>query len=360
MTTQATQTRQIDQTKLEQLAGQLVVDKGAAMNALLIHLGDRLGLWAAMADLGPTTPAQLAEATGTHPRMLREWLSAQVASGYVAYDAGRETFELPAEQAMLLADDDSPAAMAGAFQVLASVYQDIEKALGALRTGRGLGWGDHHHDLFEGVERFFAPKYRTDLLSTWLPALDGVQARLETGGTVADVGCGHGASALVLAEAHPGITVVGYDNHGPSIETATCRAKERGLEDRVRFEVASAQDFPGRGFDLVAFFDSLHDMADPLGAAIHAREALAPGGTVMVVEPRASDRLEDNLNPVSRLFYAASTLICTPGSLADDGVALGAQAGEARMREVFTEAGFRRFRRATETPVNAVYEAQLD
>jgi SAM-dependent methyltransferase len=353
-------TRPIDEAKVEVFAGQLVQDLGAAMNSVLVHIGDRLGLWTALAELGPCTPDSLAEETSTNPRMVREWLSAQTASGYVIYDPDTGTFTLPAEHAFVLADEDSPAAMTGGFQVLAAIGDRIDKAVQAVRTGKGLGWADHHPGLFDGVERFFRPAYRTQLITTWIPALHGIADRLAAGGRVADVGCGHGASTIILAEAYPHATVVGFDAHAPSIETARKRAAHAGVNDRVTFEVANAQEIPGDGYDLVMFCDCLHDMGDPLGATRHAAQVLAPGGSVMLVEPFANDRLEDNLNPVGRVYYAASTLVCTPCSLADDGPGLGAQAGEARLRAILRQAGFATFRRAAETPFNIVYEARLE
>jgi len=353
-------TQPIDEAKVEAFAGQLVQDLGAAMNSVLVHIGDRLGLWRALAALGPSTPASLAEETSTHPRMVREWLSAQAASGYLTYDPDTGAFTLPPEHAFVLADEDSPAAMAGGFQVLAAVGAEIDRAVQAMRTGKGLGWADHQAGLFEGVERFFRPAYRTQLTTTWIPALRGIADRLAAGGRVADVGCGHGASSIIVAEAYPQATVAGFDAHAPSVETARKRAAEAGVDDRVTFEVANARELPGGGYDLVMFCDCLHDMGDPLGAARRAAQVLAPGGSVMLVEPFANDRLEDNLNPVGRVYYAGSTLVCTPCSLADDGPGLGAQAGEARLRAIVREAGFTTFHRATETPFNIVYEARPD
>jgi SAM-dependent methyltransferase len=358
MTTETTQT--ITEAKVEAFAGRLIEDVGAAMNSLLVHIGDRLGLWSALAALGPTTPTSLAEETSTNPRMVREWLSAQTASGYLTYDPDTGTFTLPPEHAFVLADENSPAAMAGGFQVLAAIGAEIDRAVEAVRTGKGLGWADHHPGLFEGVERFFRPAYRTQLTTTWIPALDGIADRLAAGGRVADVGCGHGASAIVVAEAYPQATVLAFDAHEPSIEIARERAADAGVGGRVTFGVAKARELPGDGFDLVMFCDCLHDMDDPLGAARRAAQVLAPGGSVMLVEPFANDRLEDNLNPVGRMYYAGSTLICTPCSLADDGPGLGAQAGEARLRAILQEAGFTTLRRAAETPFNIVYEARLD
>jgi len=303
------------------------------------------------------TPEELARRTGCNARLLREWLSAQAASGYVEHEAGR--FRLPPEQALALADEDSPVYVAGGAMVLASLYMDKDKLVAAMRGNGALSWADHHPCLFKGTERFFRPGYRANLVSNWLPALDGVVQRLEQGAKVADIGCGHGASTIVLAQAYPNSSFYGFDFHEPSIEQARQRAAAAGVEKRTSFAKASAKEFPGQDFDLVCFFDCLHDMGDPVGAARRAHAALKPGGTVLLVEPFANDDLEQNLNPVGRLFYAASTCVCTPNSLSQEvGLGLGAQAGEKRLRHVFMEAGFRQFRRATETPFNLVLEAR--
>jgi SAM-dependent methyltransferase len=311
-----------------------------------------------MADGEPVTPAELARRTGTSERYVREWLSNQAAGGYVEYDARTATFTLPPEQALALATEDSPASVQGAFQNMGAFAAARPRIAQRFRTGDGLPWGEHDHDLFAGTERFFRPGYAAHLVGEWIPALDGVEEKLERGARVADVGCGHGASTVLLAKAYPRCRLVGYDSHPASIDAARASAERAGVADRVRFEVANAVSFPGTGFDLVAHFDSLHDMADPVGAARRVRQALAPGGTWMLVEPYAGDRLEENLNPVGRLYYAASTLVCVPNSLAGHGPALGAQAGEARLREVVEQAGFRSFRRATRTPFNLVLEAR--
>lgn len=347
----------MDEAKLNDFMGRLVADMGGAALMANVILGEELGLYRAMADGAPVTPEQLSERTGCHPRLLREWLSAQAASGYVEHEAGQ--FRLPPEQAMALADEDSPVYVAGGAVVLASMYLDKDKIAAAMRGDGGLSWGDHHPCLFSGTERFFRPGYRAHLVSEWLPALEGVTAQLEAGAKVADVGCGHGASSVILAQAFPRSTIHGFDFHGASIEQARQRAAQAGVADRAVFTQASAADFPGSDFDLVCFFDCLHDMGDPVGAARRAHAALKPGGTVLLVEPFANDRLEDNLNPVGRLFYAASTCICTPNSLSQEvGLGLGAQAGEKRLRDVFTKAGFAHFRRATETPFNLILEAR--
>ena len=353
----ATQT--IDDAKLEQFVGQLVGELGATLNAALVVIGDELGLYRALDGAGALSSAELAERTGTSERYVREWLNAQAAGGYVAYDAETGLYTLPPEQAFVLARDDSPAAFAGAFQLVTSAMHDRPRITEAFRTGEGVGWHEHHHGLFEGTERFFRPGYNANLVSQWIPALDGVEAKLHAGARVADIGCGHGASTILMAQAYPASTFVGYDYHRDSIETARIRARAAGVADRVRFEVAAAADYPGTDFDLVACFDSLHDMGDPVGAARHILASLAPDGTWMIVEPFAGDRIEDNLHPVGRLYYAASTLLCTPASLSQEGrAALGAQAGQARIGEVVSNAGFGRFRRAAETPVNLIFEAR--
>jgi SAM-dependent methyltransferase len=350
--------RQVDPVKLEAFMGKVLSELGAAASAVLVRIGDELGLYRAMADGEPVTPAELAGRTGTHERYVREWLSNQAAGGYVEYDPGSGTFTLPPEQALALATEDSPASIQGAFQAGGAFAAATSRIAERFRTGDGLAWGEHHHDLFAGTERFFRPGYAAHLVDDWIPALDGVEEKLERGAKVADVGCGHGASTVLLAKAYPGCHLVGYDTHPASIDAARRNAERAGVADRVRFEVANAVSFPGTGFDLVAHFDSLHDMADPVGAARRVRKALAPGGTWMVVEPFAGDRLEENLNPIGRLYYAASTLVCVPNSLAGSGPALGAQAGEARLRDVVEQAGFKSFRRATQTPFNLVLEAR--
>jgi SAM-dependent methyltransferase len=336
-----------------------VGDLGAALSAALVVIGDRLGLYRAMRGGEPVSAEQLAERTGTDPRYVREWLSNQAAGGYVTYDPDGEEFFLSPEQSFALAQEGSPAFIPGAFQVATAAIKDEEKIERAFHSGDGVGWHEHHDDLFAGTERFFRPGYAANLVSSWIPALDGVQAKLQRGGRVADVGCGHGASTILMAQAFPNSEFIGFDYHGPSIEHAHQAAVEAGLDDRVRFEVASAKEYPGGPYELVAMFDCLHDMGDPVGAAAHVRDTLAPDGTWLIVEPHAGDRLQDNMNPVGRVFYGASTLICTPASRDQEvGLALGAQAGEARLRAVVTAGGFTRFRRATETPFNIVLEAR--
>jgi SAM-dependent methyltransferase len=349
----------IDQTKLEEFTGRFAVDFGAALHAATVVVGDKLGLYKALWRRGPATPAEVAEAAGCDERYVREWLAAQHVSGYCEYDHSTGRFWLTEEQAACLADDDSPALLVGAMTIAASVVKDEDTLREALRTGRGVGWHEHHHDLFDGTERLFRPGYVANLTSSWLPALDGVEDKLRAGATVADVGCGYGASTLLLAEAFPASTFVGFDYHEASIEAARKRAAAAGLADRVRFEVASAADYPGEGYDLVCIFDALHDMGDPVGAARHIRRSLAGDGTFLLVEPMAGERIEDNVNPVGRIFYSASTFICTPASKAQDvGLALGAQVPDSTWRELLAEAGFTRFRRATETPFNRVFEVR--
>ncbi|WP_231731778.1 class I SAM-dependent methyltransferase [Sphingomonas sp. CCH5-D11] len=355
---QATPTS-INETRLNALMNQLVMDAAATATAPLVLLGDRLGLYKAMAGAGPITSAELADRTGTHERYVREWLSAQAAAGYVDFDAASERFTLTPEQAMAFADEHGPAFFVGAFETMGSVFLDREKIEQAFRTGKGVGWHEHDSSLFCGVERFFRSGYTAHLVQDWLPALDGVTDKLRAGARVADIGCGHGASTILMAQAFPQSQITGFDYHQESITQARATAARSGLDGRARFETATAKDFPGDGYDLVTIFDALHDMGDPVGAARHVREALAPDGAWMIVEPLAGDNLAANLNPVGRLYYAASTMICTPGSLAQEvGLGLGAQAGEARLRDVLQKAGFTRVRRATETPFNMVLEAR--
>jgi SAM-dependent methyltransferase len=348
----------LDQSRLEELLGRFVNDFGATGFAATVVIGDRLGLYRALAT-GPATATELADRTGTHPRYVAEWLAAQAASGYVSYDPDAGRFWLSEEQAFALAHEDGPMYLPGAFQVMVAAVKDEPKVTQAFRSGTGVGWHEHDPDLFAGTERFFRPGYAANLVASWIPALDGVQAKLERGARVADVGCGHGASTIIMAQAYPNSTFVGFDYHQPSIERAQKAAATAGVADRCRFQVASAHAYPGAGYDLVAVFDALHDMGDPVGTAAHICKTLAPDGTFLLVEPYAGDRLEDNLNPVGRAFYAASTLLCVPHSLSEEpGAALGAQAGERRLREVATAAGFGRFRRAAETPFNLVFEAR--
>ncbi|HEX7438386.1 MAG TPA: class I SAM-dependent methyltransferase [Caldimonas sp.] len=348
----------LDEAKLNAFMGNFVHDFGAALHAATIVVGDQLGLYKELAK-GPSSVEDLARATETDARYLREWLSAQAASGYVEYDPATDRFSMTEEQAFALAEEGSPAFIPGAFQIVVAQFKAIPKIAKVMRTGLGLGWHEHDTALFNGTERFFRPGYLANLVSQWLPALDGVDDRLRAGARVADVGCGHGASTLIMAQAYPESHFVGFDYHAPSIEHARRAAHEAGVASRVRFEVASAKTFPGTDYDLVAVFDCLHDMGDPVGAAEHVRRSLRPDGAWLIVEPFANERLEDNLNPVGRIFYAASTFICTPASRSQEvGLCLGAQAGEARIRDVVAKGGFSRFRRAHQTPFNLIYEAR--
>ena len=346
----------LDMSKLEPLLGTMVNELGAAANAALVFIGGKLGLFDALAER-PVTSAELAAKTDTNERLVREWLASQAASGYVTYDGKTGKFSLSPEQAAVLADEDSTVFMRGGFLSLAAVFADEAKLTTAFRTGRGLGWGEHCNCLFCGVERFFRPGYKANLIDAWLPSLDGVVEKLQRGAKVADVGCGHGASTILMAEAFPNSEFVGIDFHGASIECAQQKAKHL---KNARFQAARAQDYAEDAFDLVAMFDALHDMGDPVGAARHARQTLKPDGTLMLVEPMAGDTLDQNLNPVGRVFYAFSTAICVPTSLNQEvAAALGAQAGEKRLTQVLREGGFSRFRRSAETPFNMVLEARL-
>jgi len=351
--------RPVDPQKLEQFVFRAVDEVGATLNTALVVMGDRLGLYRALAGAGPLTPAELAARTGTAERYVREWLNAQAAGGYVEYHPEEAAYSLAPEQAAALCDEDSPAFLPGLFQNALGSVVDSPLVTEAARTGAGVGWHEHNGDVHHGCERLFRPGYKANLVSAWLPALDGVTAKLERGARVADVGCGHGASTVLMAEAFPASTFTGSDYHADSIETARRRAAEAGLAERIRFEVAAADGFTGDGLDLVTMFDCLHDLGDPVGAARRVREALAPDGTWMIVEPAAGDRVQDNFNPVGRAYYGFSTLLCTPASLSQDvGLALGAQAGPAKTRAVAEDAGFTRFRSAAETPLNVVYEAR--
>ena len=349
----------IDEGKLEAFMGQAVTDVGAVISAPLVILGEKLGLYKAMAGAGPLTSQEVAERSGTAERYVREWLRNQAAGGYVTYEPDSDCYTLPDEQALALADEESPFYILGIYDSIASLYADEDKILEAFRSGEGMGWHEHDQRLFRGTERFFRPGYRGHLVGAWIPALEGVQEKLERGATVADVGCGHGASTIIMAEAFPNSEFFGFDYHQASIERAREAAAAAGVADRISFSVASAKDYSGSDYDLVCVFDCLHDMGDPVGASAHVLETLDADGTWMIVEPFANDRVEDNLNPVGRVFYGASTTICTPASLAQEvGLALGAQAGEARLSEVLREGGFTRVRRATETPFNLILEAK--
>ncbi|TME21312.1 MAG: methyltransferase domain-containing protein [Chloroflexi bacterium] len=355
----AVQTPAINMDKLNAFMGQVVGELGATVNAGLIVLGDRLGLYKAMAESGPITSAELAEKTGTAERYVREWLNAQAAGGFVEYTPETQRYLLPPEQAMALANEESPAFVCGAFELATASLKSESQIESAFRSGAGFGWHQHDLGVSTGCERFFRPGYNANLVSSWLPALEGVEAKLGVGAKVADVGCGLGASTRLMAQAYPRSRFTGFDYHPESIELARQKAKDAGLQDRATFQVAKAAAFPGSGYDLIAMFDCLHDMGDPVGAARHVRQALAADGTWLIVEPIAGDRVEQNLNPVGRAYYAFSTFLCTPNSLSQDvGLALGAQAGEARIKDVATAGGFTRFRRVAETPFNVVYEVR--
>jgi SAM-dependent methyltransferase len=350
----------VNPDKLNTFMGKMLGDVGAAMNASLMLIGDKLGLYKTLAAKGPMSSSELAQATGTSERYVREWLAAQAASGYVEYDAAAGKFSMTPEQTMVFGDEDSPVFMGAIGSLVSATFLDEPKVFDAFKTGKGVGWNQRSECLFCGTARFFRTGYKHYLVQEWLPALEGVVDKLKRGAKVADVGCGHGVSTRLMAEAFPNSRFLGFDPHPGSIEAARQAAREAGLGDRVRFEVQSAKTYPAQDYDLVCFFDCLHDMGDPVGALKHVRETMAADGTCMLVEPFAGDRLEDNLNPVGRIFYAASTVVCTPASLDQEvGLALGAQAGEARLREVARQAGLARFRRATETPFNLILEARV-
>ncbi len=357
MTQQQTQAA-IDEARLHEFVGKMLGDLGAAVTAPLIIVGDKLGLYKAIAEAGSVTSEELAGQTGTAERYVREWLAAQAASGYVQYDEQTERFFMTPEQIMVFANEESPVFLTGGFLSIRSLFVDEPKLSEAFKSGDGIGWGDHDACLFCGVEKFFKPTYQASLIDEWIPALGDVEQKLERGAKVSDVGCGHGASTILMAQAYPNSQFIGYDLHEPSIEQARDAARNAGLGN-VTFAVATAQDYPGSDFDLVTFFDCLHDMGDPVGAASHVRETLHANGTWMVVEPIAGDSMKENLNPIGRVYYGFSTAVCTPTSLSQDvGLALGAQAGEARLREVIEAGGFTRTRRAAETPFNMVLEAR--
>ncbi len=348
----------VDMDKLNAFVGRFVGDLGAAVHAGMVVIGDRLGLYRALAD-GPMTSAELAARTTTDERYVREWLASQAAGGYVTYDETKDKFSLTEEQAFALADEDSPAYLPGAFELALGSLAAVPRIVESFRSGAGMGWHEHDQGVFHGCEKFFRPGYAANLVSSWLPALEDVQRKLEAGARVADVGCGNGASTILMAKAFSKSHVFGFDYHDQSIATAQESAKRQGIADRVTFEMAKAKEYPGKDYDFVAVFDCLHDMGDPVGAAAHVLQSLRKDGTWMIVEPFAKDELKDNLNPVGRVYYGFSTLLCTPCSRSQEvGLCLGAQAGEARIREVVTSAGFSRFRRAAETPFNIVYEAR--
>jgi ubiquinone/menaquinone biosynthesis C-methylase UbiE len=347
-----------DMDKLHAFLGHFVSDLGAAVHTGMVVIGEKLGLYKALAD-GPMTSAELAAKTSTDERYIREWLASQAAGGYVTYDEKSDKFSLNAEQAFTLANEDSPAYLPGAFELALGSLASVPRIADCFRTGAGMGWGEHADGVYHGCEKFFRPGYAANLVSTWIPSLNGVKEKLEAGARVADIGCGKGASTRLMAKAFPKSKFFGFDYHDKSIEAARESAAREGLNDRVTFNVSRAKDFPGEGYDFVTVFDCLHDMGDPVGAARHVHQALAKNGTWMIVEPYANNELKDNLNPVGRVYYAFSTLLCTPCSRSQEvGLCLGAQAGEDRIRDVIDTAGFSSFRRATETPFNIVYEAQ--
>lgn len=348
----------VNEQKLNEVVEKAISDLAAGYGGVMVALGDKLGLYRAMAGQGPLSSTEVAKLAGCAERYVREWLNSQAAAGYVVYHPSSETYELTPEQAMVLANEDSPLFLPPAWEVPASMWFDEEKTIEAFRTGRGIGWDEHNPRLYRGVAAFYRNAYQGQLVSDWLPALENGTEKLNAGAKIADVGCGHGHSTIIMAEAFPGSRFWGFDIHPDSIEAARANAKKRGVGDCVTFEVADAKNYPAQGFDLICFFDCLHDMGDPVGAARHAREALSPNGSIMLVEPYANDRVEDNLNPIGRLYYSASTTLCCAHSLAEEGMALGAQAGEKKLTKVLKEAGFRTIRAAKKTPFNLIVEAQ--
>jgi SAM-dependent methyltransferase len=359
MSTTVPSVRPVDPDKLHQLLHQAVADMGAAAHSALILIGDRLGLYRAMGDCAPVTAAELARRTKTNERYVREWLNANAAGHYIEYDPSTDTYSMTPEQSFALAQDDTAVHLPGFYHMLASIMKDEEKLTDMFRTGKGFGWHEHEKGLFEGCERFFRPGYLANLTTSWIPALEGVEEKLKAGARVADIGCGHGASTLLMAKTYPNSEFFGFDYHDKSIEQAGEKAKAAGFADRVHFDVAPAKSFPGKDYDFVACFDCLHDMGDPAGAASHVRQSLARDGVWMIVEPIAGDDIASNLNPIGRIYYSASTVCCVPASRSQEvGLGLGAQAGEKRIRDVVMQGGFTRFRRASETPFNMVFEAR--
>jgi SAM-dependent methyltransferase len=348
----------VNEQKLNELVEKAVSDLAAGYGGVMVALGDKLGLYRAMAGQGPLSSTEVAKLAGCAERYVREWLNSQAAAGYVVYHPSSETYELTPEQAMVLANEDSPLFLPPAWEVPASMWFDEDKAIEAFRTGRGIGWDEHNPRLYLGVAAFYRNAYQGQLVSDWLPALKKGTEKLNAGAKIADVGCGHGHSTIIMAEAFPRSRFWGFDIHPESIDAARGNAKKRSVDDRVTFEVADAKNYPAQGFDLICFFDCLHDMGDPVGAARHAREALSPNGSIMLVEPYANDRVEDNLNPIGRLYYSASTTLCCAHSISEEGMALGAQAGEKKLAKVFKEAGFRTIRAAKKTPFNLILEAR--
>lgn len=354
----STNTNPIDSKKLEEFVMRAVADMGISLSAMMIMLGEKLGLYKALQQGGPLTSEELSNATNTSERYIREWLASQAAAGYISYNPSDKKFSISPENAMVLADENSPTYLLGGYQILRSIFKDEDKFVKIFQTGEGLRWGDHHHDLFEGTAKFFKPSYMSNLVQSWIPSLEGVEERLKEGAKVADIGCGYGVSTVIMAKAYPNSKFYGFDNHPPSIEKAKENANRYDLRKNTSFSLVSANESIGNDYDLVAFFDCLHDMGDPLGALNFAKQSLKNDGTCMIVEPMANDNMEDNLNLTGRIYYAASSLICVPNSLADDGIALGAQAGEKRIKDLVHKAGFTKFKRAAQTPFNIVYEAK--
>ncbi len=355
----ATASNELNEKKLGELQGKVMMDISGSLCLIMAYMGDRLDLYSALAEISPATSRELAESTGLTERYVREWLSANAAGGYVEYDADTERFSMTPEQIVIFASEGHPYCMQGFFQAVVSAYLDEPKVTGVFRSGEGLAWADHNGCLFCGTERFFRPIYAANLVDSWIPALDGVRERLEAGARVADIGCGHGSSTIIMAKAFPKSTFHGFDFHEPSVEHARSRARDAGVASNTIFEVVTAKEYPGNNYDLVTIFDALHDMGDPVGAAAHIRSTLADGGTFMLVEPLAGDSLKDNLHPLGQIYYAFSTMICTPASKAQEvGLALGAQAGEKRLTDVLGKAGFTRVRRVAETATNMVLEVR--
>ncbi|MEH6626258.1 MAG: class I SAM-dependent methyltransferase [Motiliproteus sp.] len=352
---------ELDMAKVEAFAGQVVTDISATFSGVMTNIGHKLGLYKAMAGAGAISSQQLADKTNTHERYVREWLNNQTAGGYLMHDTDSNTYSMPDAHIPVLADDESPMFLVPALDVASSLWLDEDKVSHVFKTGEGIAWSDHHHHLFCGSESLFRPGYKAHLTTSWIQSLNGVEEKLKSGAKVADVGCGHGASTIVMAKAYPNTQFYGFDTHKESIETAKQRAIEAGVSDNIHFEVASAKGYDESNFDLICFMDCLHDMGDPVGAAQHAQQSLKIDGSVLLVEPAANDTVNENINPVSRLYYAASTAVCTPCSLSQEvGLALGAQAGEKRLSEVMQSAGFSSTRRATETPFNIVFEVSLN
>ncbi len=354
----STNSNSVDPKKLEEFVMKAVADMGTSLSAMMVMLGEKLGLYRALQQHGPVTSEELSNKTNTSERYVREWLASQAAAGYIRYNPSDKKFSISAENAMVLADENSPTYLLGGYQILRSIFKDEDKFIKIFQTGEGLRWGEHHHDLFEGTAKFFKPSYMSNLVQSWIPSLEGTEEKLKEGAKVADIGCGYGVSTTIMAKAYPNSKFYGFDNHAPSIETAKKNISNDNIHKNINFSVVSANESIGNNYDLVAFFDCLHDMGDPLGALKFAKQSLKNDGTCMIVEPMANDNIEDNLNLVGRIYYSASTLICVPNSLADNGIALGAQAGEKRIEDLAHNAGFTKFKRAAQTPFNIVYEAK--